>query len=104
MKDDWSIPRHLRELVKQVLTPEGVMLVASMYTCVRVLTQGPEWAAWPVIIWNAMMIFNRTGRWIIPDFLQKWFAAKNGTVPSTLTMTAKEGSVSASVTPTEAKP
>lgn len=74
--DEWGIARYAQELVKQILTPEGLMLLASMYTCVRVLTAGPEWAAWPAIIWNAMMVFNRTGRWIVPDFIQKWFAAK----------------------------
>lgn len=77
-QDEWGFFRHIKELFNQVLTVEGAMLVASMYTCVRVLTAGPEWAAWPAIVWNGAMIANRTGRWVLPSFVEKFLAAKYG--------------------------
>lgn len=79
MKDDWSLWRHIIELVKQIITPEGLMLAASLHTAMRVLTQGPEWAAWPAIVWNIIMIANRTGRWLIPPGLEKFLAARYST-------------------------
>jgi len=78
MKDEWGFFRHIRELFNQLLTVSGMMLVTSLYAAVTVLLHGPEFAVWPAIIFCSMMVFNHTGRWIIPQFIQQWFSAKNG--------------------------
>jgi hypothetical protein len=103
VKDEWGFFRHIKELANQILTVSGMMLAASTVTTIRVLIAGPEFAVWPAIIWQAMQVFNFTGRWIIPQFMQQWFAAKNG-VSSTVTSTATTESVKTTVTPTELKP
>lgn len=80
-RDDWGFFRHIRELVNQVLTVSGMMLVTSVVAAVRVLLYGPEFSVYPAIIFCSMMTFNHTGRWIIPQFMQQWFAAKANGAP-----------------------
>lgn len=78
LNDEWGFWKHTKELLTQLTTVSGLMLAASTVTTIRVLVSGPEFAVWPAIIWQAMQTFNHTGRWIIPQFIQQWFAAKNG--------------------------
>jgi len=74
----WGFWRHVRETGEQFVTVSGLMLFASLVTTVRVLLSGPEFAVWPAIIWNSMMVFNHTGRWILPQGIAAWLQAKNG--------------------------
>lgn len=76
MRESWGFWRHVRETLEQLVSVGGLMLVASTYVTVRVLTLGPEWAVWPAILWQAGTVFNHTGRWIIPPIAEKFLAAK----------------------------
>ena len=79
MRDEWSLFRHLKELVKRLLTVSGLAVAGSFLAVIRVLFYGPEFAIWPAIAFYLIAQFNDTGRWLIPPFVEKVIAAKYGT-------------------------
>lgn len=76
MKPEWGIFRHLKELIKRLLTVSGLAVAGSFLAVIRVLFYGPEFAIWPAIAFYLIAQFNDTGRWLIPPFVEKFLAAK----------------------------
>lgn len=73
-REIWNLWQHLVETSHQLATISGMLMLASFGTTFYVAIAVPARSLTDLVLLDAMLVFNHTGRWIFP----KWFSAKYG--------------------------